>query len=191
MANKIKYGLSNAQYAVATIANNGTATYGAKKPIPGAVSITVDPEGDSTPFYADNIVYYVTVANSGYSGSLEVALIPQSFREDVLGDVKDTNNVWFEDADAPTVPFALLFQVEGDESATKFVFYNCTASRPSVGSETKGSSIDPGTETLDLTIGMVKNTTINKNVVKAYVSDKTSTVYGDWFNTEEDVYQGA
>lgn len=188
MANKIKYGLSNVYFALATIASDGTATYETPVAIPGAVSLTLDPEGESTPFYADNAVYYVSTANSGYTGSLEIARIPAAFRETILGDQKDAKNVYFEDADAPTKAFALLFQFEGDESATKYVYYNCTASRTSVSSETKTASIEPGTDTLDLTVGMVKNTTLNKNVVKAFVEDAESTAYAGWFGA---VYQSA
>ena len=187
MANKILYGLSNVYYAVATIANDGTATFGTPVAIPGAVSMTLDPEGESNPFYADNVVYYVSTANSGYSGSLEIAKIPAQFREDILGDVKNAKNVYFEDADAPTVHFALMFQFEGDETAAKYVVYNCTAARASLGSETKGSSIEPRTETLDLTVGMVKNTSINKNVTKAFCEDAESTAYTGWFSA---VYTG-
>lgn len=187
MANKIKYGLSNVYFAEATIANDGSATYETPVAIPGAVSITLDPEGESTPFYADNIVYYVSTANSGYTGSLEIARIPEAFRESILGDHKDTKNVYFEDADAPTKQFALLFQFEGDETATKYVYYNCTASRATVASKTKGASVEPGTDALNLTVGMVKNTNINKNVVKAFVEDSSSAAYAGWYGA---VYQG-
>lgn len=187
MANKIKFGLSNVYYAIATIADNGTATYETPVPIPGAVNISLDPEGESSPFYADNIVYFVSTANTGYSGSLEIAKVPDSFRTDVLGDIKDGKDVFFEDADAPTVHFALLFQFEGDQNATKHVMYNCTATRASVTSETKSETIEPGTETLDLTCGMVKNATIGKNVVKSFCDTPSSQAYSSW-NTA--VYTG-
>lgn len=187
MANKIKFGLSNVHYAVATIANDGTATYGSTKPILGGVNLSLEPEGEMTPFYADNVVYYVSSQNSGYTGSAEFALIPASFREDVLGDIKDSKNVYFEDADAPTVHFALLFQFEGDESATKHVMYNCTASRAPVASETKGDTITPGTEAINIVAGAVKNSVLNKNVVKSYCDDATSSVYAGWFGA---VYTG-
>lgn len=187
MANKIKFGLSNVYYAVATIANDGTATYDTPVAIPGAVNISLEPEGESEPFYADNIVYFVSTANSGYTGNLEIARVPDSFRTDVLGDVVDGKDVYFEDADAPTVHFALLFQFEGDENATKHVMYNCTATRAAVASETKGATATPGTETLDLTCGMVKNAVLNKNVVKSYCDKPTSQAYASW-NTA--VYMG-
>ena len=93
MANKIKYGLSNVYYAVATDDGTGTLTYGTPVPIKGAVNLTMDPQGDTTPFYADNIIYYTSTANNGYAGTLELALVPESFRTDVLGETADTNGV--------------------------------------------------------------------------------------------------
>ena len=93
MANKIKYGIKNVYYAVATLAANNSATYDTPVALPGAVSLTLDPEGDNSVFYADNIAYYATYANNGYSGSLELALIPDAFRKDVLGEIEDSKDV--------------------------------------------------------------------------------------------------
>ena len=79
MANKINYGIKNVYYAVATIGSNNTATYSTPVALPGAVSLTLDQEGDNNIFYADNIAYFSTYANDGYTGSLELALIPDDF----------------------------------------------------------------------------------------------------------------
>lgn len=187
MSNKIKYGLSNVYYAVATIASNGSATYSAPVAIPGAVNLSLDPEGASDPFYADNIVYFMSSANSGYTGTLEVALLPDSFRKDVLGEIEDGQGVFLEDADAITKHFALLFQFEGDANKTRHVLYNCTATRSAVSSETKQESITPVTDSIDIVAGMVYNSTFSTNLVKARNDDTTSTSYSTWFTT---VYQG-
>ena len=70
--------------------------YATPQAIPGAVSISLDAEGDSSPFYADGIVYFRSTANNGYSGDLEIALIPEWFRTDILKETLDKNGVLVE-----------------------------------------------------------------------------------------------
>lgn len=185
MANKIKYGLKNVYYAKATIADDGSATYGEPVRFPGAVSLSMEPQGDSTQFYADNIVYYSGYANSGYEGDLEVARVIEEFEKDILGAVADKSGVLVEKANPEAVHFALLFQFEGDKNATRHVFYNCTASRPSVESETKSETVEPQTETLSLTVGSIYNASFEDDIVKAKVeyTEGTTTPYQKWFTT--------
>ena len=186
MANKVKYGLKNVHYAVATIdpATNA-ATYGTPKAWPGAVNLSLDAEGNTTKFRADNIDYWVGQSNNGYSGDFESALIPESFRTDVLGEIISSDGALVENAEAATVHFALLFQFEGDENATRHVLYNCTATRPSVSGQTTEEEISPQTETLTLTATSIFNSSLDKEVVKARVKYEDSP-YATWF---ESVYQ--
>lgn len=170
-ANKIKYGLKNCKYAVATIASNGTATYGSVKDLAGAVSLSLSPQGDTTPFYADNIVYYTSVANNGYEGSLELARIPEDFLKDVLGYAIAGNSLVYENVNAPVVHFALLFQFEGDAKARRHVIYNCVATRPDLASQTKTENTEPQTETINITATSIYNAALDKDVVKAYLNE--------------------
>ena len=176
--NKVKYNLKNVHAAVLTKGDDGTFTYATPVAIPGAVSLSLDAEGDSSPFYADGIVYFRSTANNGYSGDLEIALVPEWFRTDILQEEKDANGVLIERSDVTeSVYFALLFESDGDVNAIRHVLYNCTASRPSIESQTKESSIEPGTETLALTADPRED-----GLVKSRTGDETSTAtYNNWY----------
>ena len=178
--NKVKYNLKNVHAAILTKGDDGTFTYAKPVAIPGAVSLTMDAEGENNPFYADGGVYFRTTSNNGYSGDLEIALVPEWFRTDILQEEKDSNGVLIERSDiTESVYFALLFEFDGDQKATRYVFYNCSVSRPSIESKTKESSIEPGTETLSLAAdpredGLVKSST--------GVDTSTST-YNNWYKS--------
>ena len=103
-SNKVKYGLKNCHYAKATFDEDGGVTYDTPVRIPGAVSLSLDANGDIEPFYADNIAYYVVNNNSGYEGDLEIALIPESFLTDIMHEELDGNGVLAENANAELVP---------------------------------------------------------------------------------------
>lgn len=176
MANKIKYGIKNVYYAVATEGTGGALTYATPAPLKGAVSMSLEAQGDTNTFYADNIAYYTSTANNGYQGDLELALIPDDFRTAVLGEVLDAKGFYVEKSNVPQVEFALLFQFEGDESATKHCLYRCTASRPAVNGQTKEESIEPQTESITIT-AMPR---IADEVVKSRCPS-SATDYATWF----------
>ncbi len=181
--NKVKYGLKNVHAAklTETITEGITTyTYDTPKRIPGAVNMSLDAESESTPFYADNIVYFRSTTNNGYSGDLEIALVPEWFREEILLEAKDGNGVFIEKSDTgEPVHFALLFEFDGDEKAIRHVLYNCSvSSRPSVSSQTKESSIDPVTETLSLSADPRSD-----GLVKARSGSETTTAsYTAWYD---------
>jgi len=176
--NKVKYNLKNVHAAILTKGDDGTYTYAKPVAIPGAVSLSLDAEGESNPFYADGVVYFRSTSNNGYSGDLEMALIPEWFRTDILQEEKDSNGVLIERSDiTESVYFALLFEFDGDQKAIRHVMYNCTASRPTIESQTKESSIEPGTETLSIAADPRED-----GLVKSRTGDDTSTAtYNNWY----------
>lgn len=178
MANKIKYGLRNVYYAVATEGAGGVLSYATPVAIPGAVNLALSQEGDTNPFYADDVVYFQTTSNNGYSGTLEIALVPDSFKKDVLGEQEDDNDLLVEYANVTPSEFALLFEFQGDDKATRHVLYRCTVSRPDVNGATKEEAIEPQTETLNITA----IPRINDELVKASCP-YSSAKYSTWFTT--------
>ena len=176
--NKVKYNLKNVHAAILTKGDDGTFTYATPVAIPVAVSLSLDAEGESSPFYADGIVYFRSTSNNGYSGDLEMALIPEWFRTDILQEQKDANGVLIERSDiTESVYFALLFEFDGDVNAIRHVLYNCTAARPSIESQTKEASNEPGTETLSLAADPRED-----GLVKSRTGDETTAaVYNSWY----------
>lgn len=177
--NKVKFGLKNVHYAVLTIGEEGEVTYAKPVPIPGAVNLSLDAAGDTSTFYADNMAYFVTAANDGYSGTLEMAIIPDSFRKDVLGETEDeTDKVLVENSAVEGKNFAFLFEFAGDQKATRHVLYNCTATRPSMTSATTTNTKEPSTDSLSLTASPLAN----GNVKAKTTAQTTSTAYDGWYN---------
>lgn len=177
--NKVKYNLKNAHYAMLHIAQDGTVSYGTPVAIPGAVSISLDANGEPENFYADGIAYYVINNNMGYDGDLELAMIPESFRVDALNETLDDNNVLIENANTELNSFALLFEFDGDVKHIRHVLYNCSASRPGIEGKTNEESREVQTETLT-----IKATPLASGVVKAKTGNTTnSTVYQNWYQS--------
>lgn len=177
MSDKVKFGIKNVHVFPITAWNLGVPTYGAVIAIPGTVSLSLDKQGDTNDFYADNIKYYTSVANNGYSGSLEVATFPDEFRQKILGYKKDTKNVLVEEITEPT-PFAMTFEEDGDVDGTKFVLYNGTATRPNLDKSTTTESKDPSTESCDISFAPLAS----GRVMAMTTATTNSAVLTAWHN---------
>ena len=114
--NKVKFGLQNVYWAKINEwgedpdGNKTVPAYGPSKHLPGAVSLSIDANGEAENFYADNGVYYVINNNAGYTGDLEIALITTEFATEILGEILDNNGVLVEKNDTELAQFALMFE---------------------------------------------------------------------------------
>lgn len=177
--NKVKFNICNVHYALQTITEDGTVSFGTPVPMPGAVSLALDANGEPSNFYADGYAYYTISNNMGYDGDLELAMVPEKFCTEVLKEELDGNKVLVENANVETANFALLFEFDGDVKKIRHVLYNCAASRPSIESQTNEDEIEVQTETLALTATPLAN-----GYVKAKTGDDTTdTVYQSWYST--------
>lgn len=178
--NKVKFGLCNVHVAK-MIENNGVISYDTPFKVPGSVSLSADPDGDVTTFYADNVKYYISNANNGYTGDLEIADTPKKFKTDILGQREDTNGAIVESSDDNNAQFALMGEIIGDKKKRRFVYYNCTAKRISTTMKTTENSKDPQTDKLSLT--MAPRTT--DNLVKATMepSESNTAAYNSFYTS--------
>lgn len=185
--NKVRFGLKNVYYAVLTEGDDNTNnTWATPVAVKGAVSLTLDSNGTDGTFYADNVAYYKTFANNGYTGTLEMARIPDSMYTDVWGMTVDgTSKVLYETTGVQPKAFALLFQIEGDEAAELNVFYRVVpTSKPSVGSQTVEEQVEPVTQSFDFdALPLVTGPSYQNGFIKGRTTDTTTTaVRSAWFS---------
>ena len=177
--NKVQFGLCNVHIAPI----NDEGGYETPIPVPGAVSITTSPEGNTESFYADNIPYFTAVVNSGYTGDLEMALIPDDVKAKIGLGVIDENGAFVEDADINPKPFALLFDVNGDKHNRHNVLYNVTAARPESEHKTKEDGTTFATD--KLSFSAIPNQFEKRNITKLSIplTDENKTVYDAFFES--------
>ncbi len=182
VVNKVKFNICNVHFALLSQDASGNVSWGTPVPLPGAVSLSLDPTGEPESFYGDGVEYFVVNNNQGYSGDLELAMIPEAFRTDVLMETADSNNVLVENANSQTGHFALLFEFDGDAKKIRHVMYNCSASRPQISSQTNTEKKDVQTEKLS-----IKARPLASGLVKAKTGDNTkASAYNNWYKS---VYQ--
>ena len=191
---KVMYGLSNVHYALLTETTDPetgaiVSSYGDVKAWPGAVNITLDPQGNPVTFSADNTAYYTLINNQGYQGDFECALIPDDVRLDTLGNTKDENGFIVESDHDQVSYFALMFEINTDLNPNRYVFYKVAlAQRPSVASETVDVTSDLSVKTEKVTFKAMpqsSETVINGvrcHIVKAFTGkDVDATAYDNFY----------
>lgn len=175
--NKVQFNLKNVHYAVM----GGTADAPTWEPpvhVPGAVTLTLDPQGDTTPFYADGMIYYNSIANNGYSGDLEIARFPDQMLTDIWGQQIDAEDgVLTENANVEPKNFALLYQIDGDKNEDFYCLFNCSGTRPGIGSTTNTASKDVQTRSSSITASPLED-----GRVMARTTEKTTEeIKKAWF----------
>lgn len=186
--NKVRFGLKNVHYAILTDGTDSTNnSWATPKAVKGAVSLTLDSNSSDGTFYADNISYYKTFANNGYSGTLEMARISDDMLKDVWGmTIDNTSKVLYEATGVTPKAFALLFQIEGDESAELNVLYRVVpTSKPTAGSQTVEETTTPVTQSFDFeALPLVNGPSYQRGFIKGRTTDSTTTaVRSSWFTT--------
>ena len=140
--NKVKFGLKNVHYAKVTETISETTgaievAYATPVRFHGAVSLTLNPQGDKQPFYADDRVYYQDETNNGYEGTLVMAYHTDQVAQDIFGNSLDeTTGILVENVEDKVSQIALMYEFDGDSNKVRHVNYNVLLGRPTVASET-------------------------------------------------------
>lgn len=179
--NKVQFNISNVHYAVMTI-TEGVPSWGTPVHVPGAVAISLEAAGEISPFYADGIVYYKSIANNGYEGDLEMARFPDQMLQDIWKQTIDSNMVLLEKSNVEFANFALMFQIDGDADNEYYLLYNVSGTRPGIAGNTTTDTKEPDTQT-----STISATPLADNRVMARTTENTPLATKQaWFTT---VYQ--
>ncbi|WP_419877726.1 major tail protein [Brevibacillus centrosporus] len=181
--NKVTFGLEKVHIAFFDESAQGQPAWKAPIAIPGAVRWTPEAQGETSTFYADNTAYFVVSSNNGYTGELEMTLVPDAVLAEMLGWEIDDNGALIEISDAIPKKFALLGQIQGDQKNRRFVYYDCQANRPAKERKTKGESIEVATDVMNLVVSPIEID--GKKIVKGdlELSDTNATAYNSFFTT--------
>lgn len=170
---QIKYGLSHVKVAKRQIDSEGEVSYATPIDLPGAVSFSTELNQSEVSFYADNKLYYHTQAKTSEGGDLELADVPRQILLDYLGYVADENGGILETNSLTADKCAIMFQVETDEKARKFILYNCSLASGSEEYSTVESEVTPQTSTITVTASGedVGDVTVFKKVLESTDAD--------------------
>lgn len=182
--NKVKFNIKNAHVAPKQTDESGRITYDTPFPVPGSVSVSLEPQGELSHFFADGIKYYTSSSNGGYEGDWEMALLPDEFRQKILNEIIDKNKVMLEAGESKINEFAFGFEIDGDIRGTRFWFYNCVATRPTTESSTVEDTIEPVTDTLSISASAAEVSTDGKMYVRAKTTEESDeAIYTKWFDS--------
>lgn len=178
---KVLYGIRNVYASKITEDAQGAITYGTPFALKGATGFSPSPQGEKAVFYADDMIYFSKDQNNGYEGDLTLAVLPEEFLKQILGRTEDANGAIIENADDQQARFALMFEAEGDPKNRRFVYWDCTASRPTREHATTEDSLSVGTESVTITI----TPRSTDRAVGAYMerTEDNATAYDAWFTS--------
>lgn len=149
--NKVEFGISNLYVGTYTV-TDGKVTLGTPYKQTGAVNLSLEPEGDSNDFYADNTKYWSQYSDNGFSGSIEVAKFDTEFKTQFLGykTLADGGIAKIKGATKPST--YIIFEADGDAEKRRAICYNVSLSDITREYATTEDGIDPATETIDITV---------------------------------------
>lgn len=178
---KIQYGISNLHVApITAIDDNGTPTYGEVVTWLNAVSLTLDPAGENTDIYADNVVAVTLDGAKSYTGSVETLNVPEDIKKTIFG-YKEAEDGSLVDVGATTVECALMFECQTDTGVgVRFTLPRVKLVNPSMELSTSEDQAQVNNVSMDITVSSIK-TSAGINVLLTYMTGDKSG-YANYFD---------
>jgi phi13 family phage major tail protein len=146
MANNVQFGLSNVHIAKM----NADGTYGTIREYDLPVNLSLEHQSNLQDFFAGNNKVASVETDQGFSGSLEGMYFPDWFLTEILNQVVDDDGAILQGGGEKSSYFALGFQFEGDENATRVWACKCKATPPKGSHQTTDEGVNADHETIDI-----------------------------------------
>lgn len=154
--------------------------------IPGTVSWGPTANNTKTSFYADNIEYFSTYVNNGFDGTWEMAKVPVDMLVAVYRYVVDSNGILIAPGGVGYKNFAFAFEMQGDISPARIIWYSCSAGLPTRTYATMEENTEPQVDSVDMsakpqtfadgTVATFAQVPFNRN------DETTLSIYNNWFS---------
>lgn len=177
MAEKVRFGVCNLHVGLYED-NNGTITLGAPMHIPGTVNISLEADSDENSFYADNVKYWTGYSDNGYTGEIENAIFPDTFKTTFMNYIQLDDGGIAQIKGEQNKPVYFMFEGTGDGGNRRMIVYNVSLGQINREYATTEDSIEPQTATLPFTANGDNTTGI---VQVSYV--ETDATYSTMFTT--------
>lgn len=165
-------------YPITSISSANVPTYGTGLNVPGTVSLTLDSEESSDPFYADGEAYYTPNGSETSTGTLENAMFTKEVLKGIYAYVEDTNGNMLA-TDGQVKEFGMQFACDSDDGEVYFTFYRVSSTKPGINLTTNAPSATINPQSVNLTataINLANGTAISRSF-----ADKTATNYATYF----------
>lgn len=150
--NKVVFGLENVYVGTYSVNTYGTASLGTPMHLPGAVNLSLEADTEENVFWADNVKYYVTNADNGFTGDLEMAYFPDSFKTAYMNYKQLSDGGFAQIKGEQNKQIYLIFESKGDAEHRRTIMYNISIGPISREYSTTTETQEPVTATMPISV---------------------------------------
>lgn len=166
---------------ITAISDAGVPTYGTTSyKMPGTVSLSLESDSSSDPFYADGVAYYTPSGSSSTTGTLENALFTDDVLKEIYGYIVDSNSNLLE-TDASVKEFAMQFACDSDDGEVYFTYYRVSSNKPGINLTTNAPNATVNPQSVNITASTI-NLANGTAVIKSFAT-KTASNYATYFDS--------
>lgn len=164
--NKVEFGISKLHVGTYNIGPDGTAVLGTPFHQIGSVSLSLEPEEETSEFSADNITFWEEITDNGFSGSIQVAKFDEEFKTQFLGYKSLSGGGIAKLKNIPKPLVYVAFQGEGDKESRRCILYNVSLGGISTEYTTIKKTKEPRVESIKIAVTGDNKTGIVQTVFK-------------------------